>query len=237
MRKLTELILLSENSIYYYYELFLFVFLEVDILKKYWCPARKIYNSHRPCIMLYNIVLAICAHTNSHSLFRKKTFPNSTHTQSGKRWNNISFRASGYSIIDKYTVMIISEKAQRALSEPEGLKGHLNRILFFCKTVSHRESTLLMTPKDNLLLQIGVTLIHQLPYPVVSHVTEQGFLKIESSGEQWLVHLVWPNRDEIFSTDTETKSFLPEYTIPLHTMPYHTTIKTCVNNTLVSKEC
>ena len=72
------------------------------------------------------------------------------------------------------THFFFSEKAQRALSEPEGLQedltAHLNRLLFFCKTISHRKSTplIVLTPKDTQFIQLGVALIHQLPYPVVS---------------------------------------------------------------------
>ena len=88
----------------------------------------------------------------------------------------------------------------------EGPMGHLNRLLFFCKTVSHRESTplIVLTPKDTLFIQLGVALIHQLPDPVVSCSQSSYWARFffsRTSGEQWLVHLVWPNGDEIYSTD------------------------------------
>ena len=57
---------------------------------------------------------------------------------------------------------------------------------------------------------------------------------VETSAEQLLVHLIY--RNEIFSTDKLTKSFLPEYTLlPYYAMPYIN--KTHVNNLKKSKEC
>ena len=70
-----------------------------------------------------------------------------------------------------------SKGPSRSSPAPRGPVGSSQLITFFCKMVSHMEYTTLivLTPKDTLFMQIGVALIHQLPYPVVSHVSEQDF--------------------------------------------------------------